>query len=271
MKKIIIEEYTKILEKILTILNETLPNCNNVTKCYKNRNKINPKKHLNYFYKRICKVQDKIFNKDLQLFDKPLLLVPEIDISNIWKKIEEPSVHDKLWIYLQSLLLYTRKAKKLENLDDPHYELSKKTLEDIKKYIENTKKESQNNLEQNMNGLFNNDTQGGNIMMNMMSEITTELEKNKDSLPDETKMMQALMTGKMDQLGPIFNIANNIALKMKDKVESNEINKEELMKTTSNMMQQIQSDTNTNIPMNGIMTEIQKINEQNEQKQKKKC
>ena len=144
-----------------------------------------------------------------------------------------------------------------------HYELSKKTLEEIKEYISNTKKESENNINQTMGGLFNNDSAGGNIMMNMMSEITSELEKNKDSLPDETKMMQALTTGKMDQLGPIFNIANNIALKMKDKVETNEINKEDLMQTTNNMMQQINSDTNTNLPMNGIMNEIQKINEQN--------
>ena len=100
-------------------------------------------------------------------------------------------------------------------------------------------------------------------MLSMISEINTELENNKEALPNEQVMMNALMTGKMDQLGPIFNIANNIALKMKSKVESNEINKDDLLNSAQTMVSDINKNPNSNIPMNNIINEIHKINEGN--------
>ena len=112
MKKIIVEEYAKILEKLLLIFHEALPQCNNISKCYKNRNKINPKKHLNYFYKRISKVQEQILKKDTQLFEKPIFLVPEINISELWTTINDFKFMKK-YGYIFNLYYYTLEKEKV--------------------------------------------------------------------------------------------------------------------------------------------------------------
>ena len=258
MKKNIVEEYFKILKQLITILHIEFPCDEKIKKCKNNVEKINSKKHIHYFYKKINNIQEKIYKGDITIFDSKLILVPDLNLSEYYKLISSDDTKETVLIYLQSMQIYTRKAKKI---DDSLADLEKETVLNIKKFLEkeNKKTSTLNEINSTVKDAFSGNQ--NNIMLSMISEINTELENNKDALPNEQVMMNALMTGKMDQLGPIFNIANNIALKMKSKVESNEINKDDLLNSAQSLVCDINKNPNSNIPMNNIINEIHKINE----------
>lgn len=144
----------------------------------------------------------------------------------------------------EMLASFSEKFSKLERY--------KKQAEEEKQNNKNRKVSRSVKIQKNniLDGLGNLEGMFGNLLnnkelMNIASEITDDL-KNKKINPVE--LLSGMMTGKPS--GEMKNLMDDITNKLEYKIESGQLNKEELEKEANNVIENIKnSDVESKIPM----------------------
>lgn len=130
----------------------------------------------------------------------------------------------------------------LNGIDDVIEKLEMEKLEMEKLEIEkrNVQMKQKNPMEDMLSSLM-----GNSSIMSMAAELTHDLQNKK---LDPLKIMSSLMSGKPDE--ELQGIINNITTKLEKKIESGEINKNELERQTTELMKNVeQSDV-----VNGLLS-----------------
>jgi len=232
------EKFYDFIDKLNFIVNDD--NINSLKKKY---NKINQTKLIKNFVKNLETYKDSINKCDDSIFTNEIFIYDNINISNIWNKLTNETTKKSFWEYLQILyilgevfvngstnndmmknLLETNNtstsSNQQMNLENMLKNITGGKMGDINNKLfdvdENEIKEASNNMKEMFK---DSDSKTGDIMCDMIGDISNELTNSK---------------GK--GLNNILNIAENVANKFKPKLESGEINLNDLLNSAKNAM-----------------------------------
>jgi len=232
------EKFYDFIDKLNFIVNDE--NINSLKKKY---NKINQTKLIKNFVKNLETYKDSINKCDDSIFTNDIFIYENINISNIWNKLNNETTKKSFWEYLQILYIlgevfvngYTNddmmknlletnntstNSNQQMNLENMLKNLTGGKLGDMNNKLfdidENEIKEASNNMKEMFK---DSDSKTGDIMCDMIGDISNELSNSK---------------GK--GLNNILNIAENVANKFKPKLESGEINLNDLLNSAKNAM-----------------------------------
>lgn len=200
------------------------------------------------FAKQLSALDDKLFEQN------NLFFVKGIDFSKLWKEDISTGTRFAIWNYLQ--LLYVT-ASGLSNEADCRYnetilkslktysdEVSKLRKKKVKKQQTSEEPEEDNikmatQAVKSMLGV-GNDTEGDNFMADMIGEVANYVGDAMDgeSLDNPMELIPKL-TQMMDPKNPnskINDLYKNMSAKMDAKIESGEINRDDLAKTAEKIM-----------------------------------
>lgn len=227
---------------------------------------------LQKFMKCVANNTDKISNKDPTLFDTPFVCISDIDLSIIVKNSDNNNNTEAIWKFLQTLtLIGTTVRSKSANLEDffQQFEdenfmngnegIQEQMMNMVQKLMEETqdidieeldKSDSgtDSDTEKDTNGdtktqqeeyenMFK-DTKIGSLAKEIAEDIDMSAFDMSDmQSPDVSAVMQKLVGG-----GGLKNLVKTVADKLKKKMESGDINQEELIGEVHEMMEKMQSD-----------------------------
>ncbi len=78
--------------------------------------KLNTDKITKRVYDSLVTIKDEIYSKNPIIFTKPLLILPNIDLSSIWNKIDDDA-KGRMWIFLQLLHIPSCSVCDIENFN----------------------------------------------------------------------------------------------------------------------------------------------------------
>merc|ERR1712224_397345 len=262
----------ELIQTFNTTLNDLI---NNLQKCYPQETKnvtiiteLNDTRPLQKFMKSIGEDVNKISVKDETFFDCERTCL-DCDLSQIWKsnKTNEQN-KDVIWKFMQTLVLIgttvRSKSKSLEDFfenfsDDKMFDdvegvqtqmmnIVQKLLEENDEILENNNSDSdsannEENSDNDDNGedgdptskyeeMFKN-TKIGNLAKEIAQDIDMSSFENdigNMESPDISSIMQKLVGG-----GGLKNLVQSVAQKLKNKMESGDVNQEELVGEVSEM------------------------------------
>lgn len=269
----------ELIQTFNTTLNDLI---NNLQKCYPQETKnvtiiteLNDTRPLQKFMKSIGEDVNKISVKDETFFDCERTCL-DCDLSQIWKsnKTNEQN-KDVIWKFMQTLVLIgttvRSKSKSLEDFfenfsDDKMFDdvegvqtqmmnIVQKLLEENDEILENNNSDSdsannEENSDNDDNGedgdptskyeeMFKN-TKIGNLAKEIAQDIDMSSFENdigNMESPDISSIMQKLVGG-----GGLKNLVQSVAQKLKNKMESGDVNQEELVGEVSEMMEKMKKD-----------------------------
>mgnify|MGYP000073670105 CR=1 FL=1 len=97
------KNFIRNLYKLISDLERYYPN-NNTKKYLQVFDKLDINKILLKIYNSLKKVKEEITKNDTKIFNEPFVLLPNLDLSNIWKNLTNKQ-QKKVWAYLNVLLL----------------------------------------------------------------------------------------------------------------------------------------------------------------------
>jgi len=223
---------------------------------------------LQKFMKCVANNTDKISNKDLTLFDTPFVCISDIDLSIIVKNSDNNNNTDAIWKFLQTLtLIGTTVRSKSANLEDFFQQFEDETfmngnegiqeqmmnmvqklmeetqdidIEELDKSDSDTEKDTTDDTKKQQEEYENmfKDTKIGSLAKEIAEDIDMSAFDMSDmQSPDVSAVMQKLVGG-----GGLKNLVKTVADKLKKKMESGDINQEELIGEVHEMMEKMQSD-----------------------------
>lgn len=251
---------------------------NNLQKCYPDSTKnlliitdLDDTKPAEKFIKFFGSNMSKISNKDETLFDTPCLCI-NCDLSEIWIKSNNQTNKDVIWKYLQTLALvattiHSKSAnleqffdqfddnEMFENIDGIQSQMMnivQKLLEedneiDIDELDENGEQKTEDSDDNENNDkdptkkyteMFEN-TKIGNLAKEIAEDIDMSPFEDLNNMesPDVTKIMEKLVGG-----GGLKNLVQTVAQKLKKKMETGDVNQEELVGEVGEMMEKMKKD-----------------------------
>ena len=259
-----LEKFNFYLTNFLTELNNVFPEYNEIF--VKNYSDIFPqteesksnntdkyvKNYMNSvkeYYKEVAKKDDSIFKGE-----KEINLLLGLDFRNLWVKDINEKTRESIWKYLQTLYVI---GKKVVGEDDEINELLNKftsqtgdaTQEEMMKNIKNETDEMMNmfknlsQIEQNpdlpetsendMKNLFE-----GGVISDIAKELTNELNLDNLDMGEPKNINEAfanLMGGGNGNKG-FFDLVTKVGEKIQNKVQSGEVNQNDLMNEAQKMM-----------------------------------
>ena len=227
---------------------------------------------LQKFMKCVANNTDKISNKDPTLFDTPFVCISDIDLSIIVKNSDNNNNTDAIWKFLQTLtLIGTTVRSKSANLEDFFQQFEDETFMNgnegiqeqmmnmVQKLMEETQDIDIEELDKSDSGTDSDtekdttddtkkqqeeyenmfkDTKIGSLAKEIAEDIDMSAFDMSDmQSPDVSAVMQKLVGG-----GGLKNLVKTVADKLKKKMESGDINQEELIGEVHEMMEKMQSD-----------------------------
>tara|TARA_Y100000389_G_scaffold203330_1_gene251424 strand:- start:264 stop:1328 length:1065 start_codon:yes stop_codon:yes gene_type:complete len=228
---------------------------------------------LQTFMKSIAPYLSNISNKDSTMFDSTIIC-NSCDLSIIWNSSNDDVNREAIWKYLQTLVLIgtTIRSKSnnleqyfqhLQNLDDIQSDnLFNTTFDDIQSQMmnivqelsdsnptefdlndDNIDSESETN-EPDTDGLNNPEDYAKMFENTKIGNLANEIAKDIDmsafddlhmESPDVQSVMSKLIGG-----GGLKNLIQTVAQSLKTKMESGDVNQDELMGEVSSMMEKMQ-------------------------------
>tara|TARA_B100001029_G_C15045993_1_gene447164 strand:+ start:247 stop:1542 length:1296 start_codon:yes stop_codon:yes gene_type:complete len=227
---------------------------------------------LQQFMKCVVNNTDKISSKDPTLFDTPFVCISDLDLSIIIKSSENNNNTEAIWKFLQTLtLIGTTVRSKSANLEDffQQFEdenfmngnegIQEQMMNMVQKLMEqtqdidieeldksgsdtdsDTEKDTANDTQKQQEEYENmfKDTKIGTLAKEIAEDIDMSAFDMSDmQSPDVSAVMQKLVGG-----GGLKNLVKTVADKLKNKMESGDINQEELIGEVHEMMEKMQSD-----------------------------
>tara|TARA_Y100000389_G_scaffold179456_1_gene193538 strand:- start:18649 stop:19728 length:1080 start_codon:yes stop_codon:yes gene_type:complete len=269
------------MELVKTFNNTLNDFMRNLIKCYPNETKqlyviteLNDTRPLQRFMKSIGNNITKISNKDESLFSESLNCIDGCDLSQIWNlDSSNKTNHDAIWKFLQTLsLIGTTVRSKSSNLEQFFDQLDNDKLFDnmnlneiqgdmfniVQKLMEENnsvdldedeEKCSEEEGNDNPHESFDpteeytkmfKDTKIGDLAKEIAEDIdvssTFKDLENMDS-PDISTIMNKLVGG-----GGLQQLVKSVADKVKNKMESGELNQDELVGEVNDMMEKMKKD-----------------------------
>ncbi len=180
-----------------------------------------------------------------------LVFVRDIDFRNVWAKDINEVTRQNIWKYLQTLVVIGKKVvgedgeieKLLENFNKqeevPNLENIKEETENMMEMLKNMTQITQDsdnndNTENKEDGA--NPFEGG-LINDIAKELTSELNLDNLNIGEPKNMNEAfnnLLGG--GNGGNFLNLINKVGEKIQNKVQSGQINQNDLMKEAHNMM-----------------------------------
>jgi hypothetical protein len=251
-------------------LNKTFKNDNELEEFNKKIEKVNPKKLIKRFIKILQPYKNQVENKDDTIFLQELYIIPNVNISRLYNSTNS-KVKDVIWQYLQILyvlgeIFVTGKVQNISMLDnmlntnininnqntninnqntddqnalDINNIMKNMNVDKLNEQLTGISKEDIMDASENIKKMFPNNTKTSNVMCDLVNDISKELANNNANNSNNNGIMG------------ILKIAENVADKFKPKIESGEININELLGSAQEMMSEIygKSDNNNNNPM----------------------
>lgn len=197
----------------------------------------------------IAKKDDSIFKGINQIF-----ILRKIDFRDLWSKDINNNTRESIWKYLQTLIVIGRKVigddDEINDLLKKFNESGGETLGDsVQRETEEMMNMLKNMTELNQNQDDSADTSEdtdmknlfeGGIISDIAKELTGELDLNNLNIGEPKNMNEAFnnIMGGGGQGGNnnFFNLINKVGEKIQNKVQSGEINQNDLMNEATKMM-----------------------------------
>jgi len=219
--------------------------------------KIQEQELLKEFLERVHKLNKKITNKDESVFLEDSLILTDISSKELWNTNISYKTKETIWKYLQTFCLISLNHKSNQDLQSALSDLNdnktieitnKKIASDVKKIKkmteniqepinetnESTQKSEENNPFSDMEALMNASEIG-----KIAKEVSESLDLESmlgDPGDNPMEMLQKLMTGDAmnNIMGTIHNVVNN-------KVETGQLNQEDMVNEAQGMYQNMGS------------------------------
>ena len=190
-----------------------------------------------------------ISSKNNQIFlgETELKFLRNLDFSNLWTKDLSDTTRENIWKYLQTLYVLGKKIITSDDeVNEMLTELNSSSQEDLSKHqqemmnmIENMSKMTDDNRVNNdeTNNLFNN-----GIISDIAKELTNELDLDNLDMGNPKNMNEAFSNIMGGGGGNnFFNLVSKVGEKIQNKVESGEINQNDLLSEAQKMMGGLQN------------------------------
>ncbi len=237
-----IERFYKTLNDFLFELEENFPNMKEVIQKYSIKIEFNDEKdkikYILKYFENSKKYKDYITNSNGEIFtDKDdIELIHDINFSKIWNvKYKSEPDKEKIWtsiwkflqiLYIISDLVNTMVSKKVDSTNEV----------DVNEMISNLQKNDNTNLDFSQIGeaqeVVKKMFAGDDVMSELINDITKEV-----SNLDESNLMNLL--GK--DSAKLQNIIRNVGKSIDNKINSGNINQDDLLKSAKSMEKMVQN------------------------------
>jgi hypothetical protein len=236
--------------------------------------KLSAKKLSDRYRKLISPCKPQLTAKDVTLFDKPVLIMPELDISFYWQNLDQ-SKRDVIWKTMSKLLIHTNIIHDMDNTSDVSSEIQpapnvipqEKTVMEVNPFVGIGQNGEDISIDTMLSEMDLGKSQGNPIMNAIqsklnMNEIRDELKQmSGDDIvqitngvrdviglqqydPQVSTMMDKILTGIGDELktadlgnGNLFDSMLKIAEKVSGQLApGQQCSTDKLMETTQNIM-----------------------------------
>ena len=203
----------------------------------------NDSKYVKRYMLKMSQFKKQISSKDDSMFTESVFVLKNVDFQIIWESEELSSSNkDKIWRYIQTLfvlgdIIISSDDKVKEMLDTFN---NKEVLEDI----DGTMKTMMENLSQHSeeaSGFFETDEIKNSTLGKFASEMAADFDPKEmfgnmdiDDTTNPMDLIKNLMGG--DGLGNLMGMFNKVGEQIKSKMETNELNQEDLLRDAQNMM-----------------------------------
>lgn len=199
-----------------------------------------------------------ILNQNAGIFDENSTVrtdfLPQIEFKHLWNCELSDKTREMIWKYLQLILITIIHANSNceENMDSVLKQMDteeirtklNEAVDNMKNLFQNTEKETMNDFQNQMDTLLNGKL--GDLAKEMAQDTFKDLEID----PDNPLKMWDTLFKDPSQLN---NLIKNIGEKLNNKMESGEVNEDDLMKESVNLFSQMK-----NIPGLNNFTDILK-------------
>jgi len=272
MSTFYVEQFEEKFKELINDLHSKFEDNLEILVYYKSLDKLDYKKIAIHFATELQNYSEFITKKNDNLFtNENINFIDQIKFNEIWLKLE---IADKtvIWQYIQILYILSniiadipKKCEIPENNSDLNLN---NTINDVMKTMkdnfESTDKQSINLTDmttddineatQHVKEKLNCDNNGGNnVMMDMIGEINKELinvTENPDQHVEDAgesnnnpqiDMMSQMLNIDKQGLNGIMSIANKISQQFQSKVDSGELNPQDLMASAQSMLMNMQN------------------------------
>jgi hypothetical protein len=265
-----LENFNNTLEELLNIVIKISPDMNNTIK----KNYTFPLKTSIYLEKFLKNCENKgydISTKNEIIFSEHSTIIEYIDFYNLWNdEMIDDINRENIWKYLHTLYIYAIQSKHNKHVDDLYNILknseSKITeemqtflniIESLRYNIENNK--DIDNIDLNDLGDIETEDSGFNMpdlfggeIGNLAKEIANDIDPSLINLDDPSKLLQNLMSGNLEDDSGIKDLVSNITGKIQSKINSGEVNENDLYTEAENMMKQFNSSNQGSNPLSSL-------------------
>jgi len=276
MDKVQYENFYKILRQFLLNLRESFPEkTDEINEYYKYVRNTKKSKYVKSFMKKLEEYSKSISHCDKSIFetDEPVYLLKNIDFRPFFNESVSEKSQTSIWHYLQSLFILgnfitntnneiMNTLKKIsidengdnENTENKNYNVSEEITEQakvLKDMIDNMKNahteqhkndDSESNSQEESSSNQNQDSNDSSnplgLIESLAKEIAEEIELPKDIKSDNpADLFHSMFFSKQ---GGFAKLLSSVGEKIKNKVDSGQLNEEILMKETQKMMGNMQ-------------------------------
>jgi hypothetical protein len=210
-----------------------------------------------------------ILYEKMSLFDEEIYLLPTIDFSLLMK---DETMSDKtrttLWKYLQLILFYI--VEKNNPLEDSVHKKMDETMDNMKHMFQ------QSDISNSFHNMFQqsdisnhafDDLSNNPIMNGKIGSIAREIAQETAS---EFGNQEDFMSSMMKDPSKIMALVQNIGSKLEDKLKSNDLKDDDMMKEASEIMNQLPGlkDMMKNMDMKGMMNKMEQETKKNATKER---
>jgi hypothetical protein len=272
-------QFNKKFADFIYNLNKTFKNDSELEEFNKKIDMVNPKKLIKRYIKVLKPYKTQIESKDNTLFTNTLYIIPNVNISRLWNSTNSTVTKDVIWQYLQILyvlgeIYVSGNVENVSMLDDMLKNdnandnannngngnidqidmkniMKNMNVDKLNEQLTGISKDDIMEASENIKKMFPNNTQTSNVMCDLVNDISKELANNNVNNNTNNNGIMG-----------ILKIAENVADKFKPKLESGEININELLESAQGMMSEIygKSDNNNNNPMEMLSKLMNNLN-----------
>ena len=186
------------------------------------------------------------------IFSKQSKIIDYIDFNDLWERNDDDN-KKIIWKYLHTLYIYSFEYSQNKNTNEIMDEVKNKNVTELDKNttefmnIINSFKNN-NELKENIDDLLNDtdDKEIPSLLTGSIGKLANEIAKdiNTDSIniDNPSKLLEGLFSGNIDlendNLG-LGSLVQNITGKIQDKLESGELNENDLFNEATNVMSKL--------------------------------
>lgn len=267
MSTFYVEQFEEKFKELINELHTKFPDNIEITVYFKSQDKLDYKKIAIHFATGLQNYSEFITKKNDNLFtNEDINFIDQIKFSELWTKIEE-SDKTVIWQYIQILYILSNIIadipKTCVNDNNDETDINSSINDVVKTMKENFKTSDKQPIDLNSmssddineatkhvtENLKSDNSGGNNIMMDMIGEINKELiniTENPGEHKDESTeppvnnpqldMMSQMLNIDKKGLNGIMSIANKISSQFQSKVDSGELNPQDLMASAQSML-----------------------------------